>query len=256
MNKPKSYECSGINKSPGYLFDSYVQVFLICRRPDENSKLPGWLQLESSEHRRIAALLSGTPPQTGRTAERLADPALPVLAYQGKGVSREDVSALLKLGSVALGYPPEVIGPHSLRKGATALYAATGHMEFVKRFGGWKSEAVHAYLYSNLRRGQAHASSMLHSKPALQPLEVRSCVPARHVLGEFGEVTTHVQTCKLLERDHINFLHMFQVWMIFGKAMFDVALMWPLLQNQSRKAAVQDKLLQQRLYRRSRTQVC
>ena len=25
MNKPKSYECSGINKSPGYLFDSYVQ---------------------------------------------------------------------------------------------------------------------------------------------------------------------------------------------------------------------------------------
>ena len=67
-------------------------------------------------------------------------------------------------------------------------------------------------------------------------------MPARHVLREFGEVTTHVQTCKRLERDHINFLHMFQNLddlHTFSKAMFDVALIWPLLQNQSRKAAGQ-----------------
>ena len=102
--------------------------------------------------------------------EWMADPARPVFAHKGRGVSREDSSSLLKLGSVALGYPPDFIGSHSLRKrGATALYAATGDMELVKRFGGRKSEAVHAYLYSDLHGGQSHASHMLRSKPALQP---------------------------------------------------------------------------------------
>ena len=113
--------------------------------------------------------------------EWLADPARPVFAQKGQGVSREDISSLLKLGSVALGYPPDLIGSHSLRKGgATALYAATGDMELVKRFGGWKSEAVHAYLYSDLHGGQSHASHMLRSKPALQPQQrSRSSPPPR-----------------------------------------------------------------------------
>ena len=35
------------------------KIFLICRRPDENSKLPSWVQLQSSEHQYLASLLSG-----------------------------------------------------------------------------------------------------------------------------------------------------------------------------------------------------
>ena len=66
----------------------------------------------------------------------LVDPARPVFAHKGRGVSREDIPSLLKLGSVALGYPPDLIGSHNLWKGGTALYAATGDMELVKRFGG------------------------------------------------------------------------------------------------------------------------
>ena len=108
---------------------------------------------------------------------------------------REDISSLLKLGSVALGYPPDLVGSHSLRKGgAAALYAASGDMELVKRFGGWKSEAVHAYLYSDLHGGQSHASHMLRSKPALQPQQrSQSSPPPR---GEPGRGIGRDRDCR------------------------------------------------------------
>ena len=78
------------------------------------------------------------------------------------------------------GTPPELVGSHSLRKGgATALFAATGNMELVKRFGGWKSDAVHAYLYSDLHGGEQHGTHMLRSKPALQPQQRSRSTPAR-----------------------------------------------------------------------------
>ena len=58
-------------------------------------------------------------------------------------------------------------------------------MELVKRFGGWKSEAVRAYLYSDLHGGQSHASHMLRSKPALQPQQrSRSSPPPGREPGE------------------------------------------------------------------------
>ena len=110
----------------------------------------------------------------------IREPASPVFACKGKGITREDISALLRVCSIALGYPPELVGSHSLRKGgATALFAATGNMELVKRFGGWKSDAVHAYLYSDLHGGEQHGTHMLRSKPALQPQQRSRSTPAR-----------------------------------------------------------------------------
>ena len=78
------------------------------------------------------------------------------------------------------------MGSHSLRKGgATTLFAATGNMELVKRFGGWKSDAVHAYLYADLHGGEQHGTRMLRSKPALQPQQRSRSTPAqaRHHLA-------------------------------------------------------------------------
>jgi hypothetical protein len=51
----------------------------------------------------------------------LQDPGTPVFGWDGKGVTRELVSDILKTAAAALGYPPHLIGSHSLRKGgATA----------------------------------------------------------------------------------------------------------------------------------------
>ena len=75
----------------------------------------------------------------------LQDSGLPVCAWQGVGVSREGVSEALRLAAVALGYPAHLVASHSLRKGgATAMLAVKSDVETVKRFGGWKSDAVHA----------------------------------------------------------------------------------------------------------------
>ena len=111
----------------------------------------------------------------------LTDPTSPVFVFNNRGVTREDVSALLRVCSAALGYPPELMGSHSLRKGgATALFAATGNMELVKRFGGWKSDAVHAYLYADLHGGEQHGTRVLQSKPALQPQQRSESTPVRN----------------------------------------------------------------------------
>ena len=63
--------------------------------------------------------------------------------------------------------------PTVLAKGATELLSATNKLELVKRFGGWKSDAVHAYLYMRIfqvRDGEReHSKSMLGSTPVLQP---------------------------------------------------------------------------------------
>ena len=66
----------------------------------------------------------------------------------GWGFTREAISELLRLAAVAEGCPAHLVGSHSLRKGgATAMQACTDDIEqvkTVKRFGGWKSDAVHA----------------------------------------------------------------------------------------------------------------
>ena len=95
---------------------------------------------------------------------------LPVCAWQGVGVSLEGVSEALRLAAVALGYPAHLVASHSLRKGgATAMLAVTSDVETVKRFGGWKSDAVHAYLYTDMAAAPNRAKKMLTSKPVLQP---------------------------------------------------------------------------------------
>ena len=100
----------------------------------------------------------------------LQDSGLPVCAWQGVGVSREGVSEALRLAAVALGYPAHLVASHSLRKGgATAMLAVTSDVETVKRFGGWKSDAVHAYLYTDMAAAHNRAKEMLTSKPVLQP---------------------------------------------------------------------------------------
>ena len=91
-------------------------------------------------------------------------------AWQGVGVSREGISEALRLAAVALGYPAHLVASHSLRKGgATAMLAVTSDVETVKRFGGWKSDAVHAYLYTDMAAAPNRAKEMLTSKPVLQP---------------------------------------------------------------------------------------
>ena len=100
----------------------------------------------------------------------LQDSGLPVCAWQGVGISREGVSEALRLAAVALGYPAHLVASHSLRKGgATAMLAVTSDVETVKRFGGWKSDAVHAYLYTDMAAAPNRAKEMLTSKAVLQP---------------------------------------------------------------------------------------
>ena len=97
----------------------------------------------------------------------LQDSGLPVCAWQGVGVSREGVSEALRLAAVALAH---LVASHSLRKGgATAMLAVTSDVETVKRFGGCKSDAVHAYLYTDMAAAPNRAKEMLTSKPVLQP---------------------------------------------------------------------------------------
>ena len=98
----------------------------------------------------------------------VTDPSAVVFQYQGLGVTRDQVSDLLRLAAVAEGYPSHLVGSHSLRKGgATAMLACTDDLEQVKRFGGWKSDAVHACLYADHAAGRGRASDMLKSKPIL-----------------------------------------------------------------------------------------
>ena len=47
------------------------------------------------------------------------------------------------------------------------MLACTDDLEQGKRFGGWKSDAVHAYLYAVHAAGRGRASDMLRSKPIL-----------------------------------------------------------------------------------------
>ena len=45
------------------------------------------------------------------------------------------------------------------------MLAVTSDVETVKRFGGWKSDVAHAYLYTDLAAASARSREMLSSKP-------------------------------------------------------------------------------------------
>ena len=100
--------------------------------------------------------------------------------YQGVGITWERISELLRLAAVAEGYPAHLIGSHSLRKGgATAMLSCIDDIEQVKRFGGWKSDAVHAYLYSDHAACPDRAKAMLRSAPVLHPPQRHRSQPPR-----------------------------------------------------------------------------
>ena len=80
------------------------------------------------------------------------------------------MSELLGLAAVALGYPAHLVASDSLRKGgATAMLSVTDDIEVAKRFGGWKSDAVHADLCTDMSAAPERARRMLQSRPVLQP---------------------------------------------------------------------------------------
>ena len=93
------------------------------------------------------ATLQALQPHRWRGAEL----EKPLFRYADRsGLDREGIAHLIKVAALAAGYPGELAGSHSLRKGgATAFFASTGDLERLKRYGGWTSDAVHAYLYED-----------------------------------------------------------------------------------------------------------
>ena len=72
------------------------------------------------------------------------------LREAGEAVRREEIQHILELAAMAFGINSEQMGSHSLRiGGATALYHTVQDLERVKRFGRWKSDAFHGYLWES-----------------------------------------------------------------------------------------------------------
>ena len=93
------------------------------------------------------ATLQALQPHRWRGAEL----EKPLFRYADRsGLDREGIAHLIKVAALAAGYLGELAGSHSLRKGgATAFFASTGDLERLKRYRGWTSDAVHAYLYED-----------------------------------------------------------------------------------------------------------
>ena len=109
----------------------------------------------------------------------------PLFRYQdGRGLDREGITHFIRVAALAAGFPAELAGSHSLRKGgATAFFATTGDLERLKRYGGWSSDAVHAYLYEDHVAQQGIASGMLKSQVITMPKQACSTfmgVPSSH----------------------------------------------------------------------------
>ena len=96
---------------------------------------------------------------------RPADEA-PLFRYEsGAGLDREGITHFIRIAALAAGFPSELAGSHSLRKGgATAFFASTGDLERLKRYGGWTSDAVHAYLYEDHTAQKGVSQGMLKSQ--------------------------------------------------------------------------------------------
>ena len=62
---------------------------------------------------------------------------------------------------MALGAHAKDVGTHSLRiGGASALYAKFGDTALVQRWGRWKSDAFHSYLWEASSMAKGVAESM------------------------------------------------------------------------------------------------
>ena len=100
----------------------------------------------------------------------------PLFRYEdGSGLDREGITHYVRIAKLAAGFPSELAGSHSLRKGgATAFYATTGDLERLKRYGGWTSDAVHAYLYEDHTAQKGIAKGMVESSLIPLPSQVDS----------------------------------------------------------------------------------
>ena len=79
----------------------------------------------------------------------------------GRVLRRAEIQDMLAMAAIVEGFKPEEMGSHSLRiGGATALYHTTQDIERVKRFGRWKSNAVHAYLWEAHEHQKGLAAAM------------------------------------------------------------------------------------------------
>ena len=78
---------------------------------------------------------------------------------------RVDVQAWLRFGAEASGIPGERVGTHSLRiGGATALFHIGWSFGMIQRFGRWKSDAFHGYLWDRFDGDPKTASAMAASR--------------------------------------------------------------------------------------------
>ena len=79
----------------------------------------------------------------------------------GRPVKRTDIQAAVKAMVAQAGLPTRQGNTHSLRiGGATALYAAVRDMEVVKRWGRWRGDVAHLYVWDERSTMQNDARSM------------------------------------------------------------------------------------------------
>ena len=86
----------------------------------------------------------------------------------GAPITREQIQDLLERAAVACGLPPERFRSHSLRiGGATALYHHFQDIDIVRRWGRWRSNAFHAYLWDAREQGAGVAAAMAADRTVL-----------------------------------------------------------------------------------------
>ena len=79
----------------------------------------------------------------------------------GASIRRKDIQDLLQEAAVACGVPKHLVGSHSQRSGgASAMHNAGFSVERIKRFGRWKSDCVHIYLWDGASRTHGQVDDM------------------------------------------------------------------------------------------------
>ena len=108
------------------------------------------------------------------------------------------ITHFIKVAALAAGFPSELAGSHSLRKGvATAFFASTGDLERLKRYGGWSSDAVHAYLYEDHTAQKGISSGTLQSQVITLPKQRDPNYepPLQKVASRFSWFQSEAQHC-------------------------------------------------------------
>ena len=95
----------------------------------------------------------------------------------GKTINREMIQSALRDGAIECGHSPRMVGSHSQRcGGATALHNAGYSLEFIKRFGRWRSDCVKIYLWDGHEMTDGVVNSMASADYELHI----SCLEHRH----------------------------------------------------------------------------